>query len=114
MRYLARARRQWPCCTPPLSTRAFNKLALEDMLVSFDAIVTHRIHRKMFEQIVPSALKYYDLPDLARSLAPRPVWIIDAVNPVGQALPTAQVLSIYQGQNIHIGHRSDTPDFAFE
>jgi cephalosporin-C deacetylase-like acetyl esterase len=91
----------------------FQKLALEDMLMSYDAIVTHRIHRKMFEQIVPSALKYYDLPDLAGSLAPRPVWIIDAVNQVGQVVPTAQVRSIYHGQQIHIEHRSESPDFAF-
>jgi cephalosporin-C deacetylase-like acetyl esterase len=94
----------------------FRKLALEDMLVSYDAMVTHRIHRKMFEQIVPSALKYYDLPDLAGSLAPRPVWIIDAVNPLGQVVPAAQVRSIYhgeRGQQIHVGHRSENPDFAF-
>ena len=81
--------------------------------MSFDAIVTHRIHRKMFEQIVPSALKYYDLPDLAGSLAPRPVWIIDAVNQVGQVVTAAQVRSIYHGQQIHIEHRSENPDFAF-
>jgi hypothetical protein len=47
-----------------------NKLVLEGMLVSYDAIVTQRIHRQMFEQIVPSVLKSYDLPDLASSLAP--------------------------------------------
>jgi cephalosporin-C deacetylase-like acetyl esterase len=90
----------------------FRKLALEDMLMSYDAIVTHRIHRSMFEQIVPSALKYYDLPDLARSLAPRTVWVMDAVNPVGQVVPAAQVRSIYAEQ-IHVGHRSENPDFAF-
>jgi cephalosporin-C deacetylase-like acetyl esterase len=89
------------------------RVALEEMLVSYDAIVTHRIHRKMFEQIVPSALKDYDLPDLAGSLAPRPVWIIDAVNPLGQVLPAAPVRSIYRGAEIHVGHRSDSPDFAF-
>jgi len=89
------------------------KLALEDMLVSYDAIVTHRIHRKMFEQIVPSALKFYDLPDLAGSLSPRQVWIIDAVNPMGQVIPAVQVRSLYGGKQIHVANRDQNWDFAF-
>jgi cephalosporin-C deacetylase-like acetyl esterase len=78
------------------------KLVLEEMLVSYDAIVTHRIHRQMFEQIVPSALKFYDLPDLANSLAPRPVWMINAVNPLGQVLPPAEVRAVYGRAQIHV------------
>jgi cephalosporin-C deacetylase-like acetyl esterase len=78
------------------------KLVLEDMLVSYDAIVTHRIHRQMFEQIVPSALKFYDLPDLASSLSPRPVWMINAVNPLGQVLPPAEVRAVYGGAQIQV------------
>jgi cephalosporin-C deacetylase-like acetyl esterase len=89
------------------------KVALEDMLVSYDAIVTHRIHRKMFEQIVPSALKFYDLPDLASSLSPRHVWIIDAVNPMGQVIPAGQVRTIYRGEQIHVANRDQKWDFAF-
>lgn len=89
------------------------KVALEDMLVSYDAIVTNRIHRKMFEQTVPSALKFYDLPDLAAAMAPRPVWIIDAVNPVGQVIPAAQVRTVYSGPQVHVAHRSDKPEIAF-
>jgi cephalosporin-C deacetylase-like acetyl esterase len=78
------------------------KLVLEDMLVSYDAIVRHRIHRQMFEQIVPSALKFYDLPDLVESMAPRPVWLIDAVNPLGQVLPPAEVHAVYGRAQIHV------------
>jgi len=89
------------------------KVALEDMLVSYDAIVTHRIHRKMFEQIVPSALKFYDLPDLASSLSPRQVWIIDAVNPMGQVIPAAQARTIYRGEQMRVANRDQKWDFAF-
>src|ERR1022692_4330532 len=78
------------------------KLVLEDMLVSYDAVVTHRIHRQMFEQIVPSALKYYDLPDLANSFAPRPVSIINAVNPLGQVLPAPEVRGVYGRAQVHV------------
>jgi cephalosporin-C deacetylase-like acetyl esterase len=78
------------------------KLVLEEMLVSYDAIVTHRIHRQMFEQIVPSALKFYDLPDLANSFAPRPVWIINAVNPLGQVLSAPEVRAVYARAQVHV------------
>lgn len=78
------------------------KLVVDEMLVSYDAIVTHRIHRQMFEQIVPSALKFYDLPDLADSLAPRPLWIINAVNPLGQVLPAPEVRARYARAQIHV------------
>ena len=78
------------------------KLVLEEMLVGYDAVVTHRIHRQVFEQIVPSALKFYDLPDLANSLAPRPVWAINAVNPLGQVLPPAEVRAVYGRAQIHV------------
>jgi cephalosporin-C deacetylase-like acetyl esterase len=80
------------------------RVVLEDMLLSFDAIVTHRIHRQMFEQIVPSALKFYDLPDLANSMAPRPVWMIDAVNPLGQVLPVPEVRAAYVRAQVYITH----------
>jgi cephalosporin-C deacetylase-like acetyl esterase len=89
------------------------KVALENMLVSYDALVTHRIHRKMFEQIVPSALKFYDLPDLASSLTPRQIWVIDAVNPMGQVIPAGQVRTIYRGEQIHVANRDQNWDFAF-
>ncbi len=80
------------------------QLVLEEMLVSYDAIVTHRIHRQMFEQIVPSALKFYDLPDLANSFAPRPVSIINAVNPLGQVLSAPEVRAVYAKAQVHVTH----------
>jgi cephalosporin-C deacetylase-like acetyl esterase len=78
------------------------KLVLQEMLVSYDAIVTHRIHRQMFEQIVPSALKFYDLPDLVNSLTPRPVWMINARNPLGQVLPPAEVRAVYGRAQVQV------------
>ena len=89
------------------------KVALEGMPVSYDSIATHRIHRKMFEQIVPSALKFYDLPDLAGSLSPRQVWIIDAVNPVGQVIPAGQIRSAYPGEHVHAANKDQNWDFGF-
>ena len=78
------------------------KLVLEEMLISYDAMVTHRIHVQMFEQVVPSALKFYDLPDLANSFTPRPVDIINAVSPLGQVLSAPEVHAVYGRAQIHV------------
>jgi hypothetical protein len=70
-------------------------VALEGMLVSYGWVVEHRIHRQIFEELVPSALRYFDFPDLAGALAPRDVWIVNAVNGLGHSVPSAEVRDTY-------------------
>jgi cephalosporin-C deacetylase-like acetyl esterase len=60
------------------------RVALEEMLVSYESVTSHRIHRQVFEQVVPGALKHYDLPDLVASLASRGVLITSTVDALGQ------------------------------
>jgi len=60
------------------------ELALDGMLDSYESVVTHRIHRNIYESLVPGALRVYDLADLVAAIAPRPVWIVDTVDPVGK------------------------------
>jgi hypothetical protein len=67
------------------------------MLVSYDSVVTHRIQRQIFEQVVPSALKYFDFPDLVAALAPRPVWVVNAVNGLGHSEPATELRNAYAG-----------------
>ncbi len=71
------------------------KVALEGMLVSYESVVKNRIHRDVFESIVPGALKLYDLPDLAAMLAPRPVWVVNAADPLGNRIATAEARKEY-------------------
>ncbi|MEO8657903.1 MAG: acetylxylan esterase [Bryobacteraceae bacterium] len=71
-------------------------LSLEQMLVSYDAVVSTGMHRLIFENIVPGALIDYDLPDLVAAVAPRPVAITDAQSPFGVSLPRAAVEQAYQ------------------
>jgi hypothetical protein len=61
------------------------------MLLSYESVVTHRIHRQIVEGIVRGALRHYDFSDLVAALAPRPVWLVNPVDPLGQlaALPEA-------------------------
>jgi hypothetical protein len=83
--------------------RRIRALALERMLISYRAVVDRPVNRGIFEQVVPGVLKAYDLPSLAAMLAPRPVWIVDAADPAGQAVPEAQVSAAYSGgRHIHV------------
>jgi cephalosporin-C deacetylase-like acetyl esterase len=90
------------------------RVALEGMLESYGWIIQHRIHRQIFEQIVPGALKYFDLPDLVAALVSRPVWIVNAANGLGHPVPRDEVRDTYgvaaraftgAGEQIHLQER---------
>lgn len=69
--------------------------AFDHMLVSYHSVVTHRVHRDIYESVVPGVLKAYDLPDLVAALAPRPVWLVDAVDPLGKPVPLEETRKQY-------------------
>jgi cephalosporin-C deacetylase-like acetyl esterase len=90
------------------------RVALEGMLESYGWIIQHRIHRQIFEQIVPGALKYFDLPDLVAALVSRPVWIVNAANGLGHPVPRDEIRDTYgvaaraftgAGEQIHLQER---------
>jgi cephalosporin-C deacetylase-like acetyl esterase len=72
-------------------------LAVDGMLVSYQAVVTERLHQGVVEQIIPSALKYFDLPDLISAVAPRRVAVFNGVNPLGQEIPIRRLREMYAG-----------------
>ena len=73
------------------------KVVLEGMLISYQSVVSRSIHRQVFEDVVPGALKFYDFPDLVAALAPRSVWIVNAVDPLGQPVGLDEVRKQYAG-----------------
>lgn len=77
---------------------------LQRMLLSYQNVVEKRIHRQIFENVLWGVLKYYDLPDLLTSLAPRPVWIINPVDAMGQELPVDTAKKAY-GPSIQVRER---------
>ena len=77
-----------------LDTRV-SGVALDHMLVSYHSVVTHRVHRNIYESVVPGALKAYDLPDLVSIVAPRPVWLVDAVDPLGKQISSEETRKEY-------------------
>jgi cephalosporin-C deacetylase-like acetyl esterase len=64
----------------------FKSLTFAEMLVSYEAVVRQRIHRRVFENTVRGVLELYDLPDLVACLAPRAVMIVGARDPLGVPL----------------------------
>jgi cephalosporin-C deacetylase-like acetyl esterase len=71
------------------------RIALEDLLVSYASVVERKLHRGVFESIIQGVLKEYDLPDLAAALAPRPVSIINARDPLQKRLGVSDVRRQY-------------------
>ena len=71
------------------------KIVLERMLVSYQTIVDQKIHRQVFETVIPSVLRFYDLPDLVAALAPREVWMVNPVDAVGRLVQSGQAESNY-------------------
>jgi hypothetical protein len=52
--------------------------------------------KQIFSDIVPGALAAYDLPELAATLAPRKLTIINAVNPRRKLMELREVKAQYQ------------------
>jgi len=71
------------------------KLALEGMLVSYQSAVQHKIHRGLFEDVIVGVLKSFDLPDLVAAMSPRPVWIVNAADPLGHRVDEKGVQTQY-------------------
>ena len=89
------------------------KIVLEKMLASYQTIVDQRIHRQVFENVVPSALRFYDLPDLVAVLAPREVWVVNPVDAVGNVVQSRQAESKYSfaQQAFHVAGQSNRLHF---
>ncbi len=73
------------------------QVALDGVLTSYEAVTASKIHRGVFESVVPGALKAYDLPELVATLAPRPVWITSAVDPLGHTIGARELQKQYAG-----------------
>ena len=55
---------------------------------------------------MPDVLLHTDLPEIAASLAPRPVCLAGAVNAAGERMETAKVRALYPGAHIDVRDRA--------
>ncbi|MGW8179409.1 MAG: alpha/beta hydrolase family protein, partial [bacterium] len=63
---------------------------------SWRHMVVARLHREQFDNIIPGALKEYDLPVVAAALAPRPLILASLSDSMGHILDPEVVRDEYQ------------------
>jgi len=79
-------------------------VALEQGLVSYRSIVESRVSYDAYQQVVPGALRHFDLPDLAAAIAPRPVWVWQLVDPLGMPVSDTATTQAYgAAKNVKAG-----------
>jgi dienelactone hydrolase len=94
-----------PALFAALFDKRISRLALDGMLVSYEAVVNERIQQGAVDQIVPSALKYFDLPDAVAAMTPRKVAIFNGVNPLGQEVTIGRMRQEYARAGAELGVR---------
>jgi dienelactone hydrolase len=72
-------------------------VTLDGGLVSWESVVRMPISHNQLANVVPGALKVYDLPDLAASIAPRPLTIRNPVDAAGNPLSKEAAEEAYKG-----------------
>lgn len=73
-------------------TPVFDRIALIAPLTSYHAIVSERFYSSRFiHNAIPGALRHYDLPDLAASLAPIRLMVHGAVDGTGKISDSEQI-----------------------
>jgi cephalosporin-C deacetylase-like acetyl esterase len=84
---------------PLLYAAAFDSrlqsIEVEGMLVSYKSIVNSPLHRRVYENVIPGAIRFFDLPDLVSALGPR-VLVRDPVNAMGEATSADQASALYR------------------
>jgi cephalosporin-C deacetylase-like acetyl esterase len=74
---------------------AIESVTLEQSLISWSAVTRSPINYNQLTNVVPGALKSYDLPDLATLIAPRPLTIRNAWDPKWQPVTQAVLEETY-------------------
>jgi dienelactone hydrolase/pimeloyl-ACP methyl ester carboxylesterase len=73
----------------------YDPVTLENSLLSWSAVVRSPISVNQLTNVVPGVLQYYDLPDLAALIAPRPLTIKNPVDAQGRPVSQAELESVY-------------------
>jgi cephalosporin-C deacetylase-like acetyl esterase len=70
-------------------------VAAEGAVLSYLEIARAAMHRNSSGIVVPGVLKDFDLPDVARAIAPRPAWILSPARPDGSPAPLERAAALY-------------------
>jgi hypothetical protein len=64
--------------------KRITRVVVEDSLASFRMIAAEPLHRNAPESMIPGVLQHYDIPDLIKAIAPRPVEFLNPVDAAGE------------------------------
>lgn len=95
-----------PALFASLFDNRIRSLALDGMLASYEMVVNERINQNIVDQVIPSALKSFDLPDVVTAIAPRRVAVFNAVNPLGQELSLSRLRQEYARVTVELDVRN--------
>ena len=76
------------------------ELTLDGMVISWSAVARTAITYNQLTNVVPGALRVYDLPDLAAAIAPRTITIRNPVDPAGKPVTQAELEAAWSGKNL--------------
>jgi hypothetical protein len=62
------------------------KVLLESSLLSYRTALVAGLHKNLSEIVIPSVLTRYDTPQLMQAIFPRPIFLINPANAMGQEL----------------------------
>ncbi|MFO0910099.1 MAG: acetylxylan esterase [Isosphaeraceae bacterium] len=71
------------------------ELTLVRPLISWSALARTPVHRDQLANVLYGVLASYDLPEVAASLAPRPLTLRGVVDPAGKAADPTEVAQVY-------------------
>jgi hypothetical protein len=78
------------------------------------SIVESEEYSLTLDWFVPGILEHFDLPEVAAAMAPRPAWIVDAVDAQGSILPEATVRAHYPSPSVRIDTSASNPNLNAE
>jgi hypothetical protein len=62
------------------------RVFLESSLLSYRTALEAGLHKNLSEVVIPGVLTRYDTPQLMQAIFPRPIWLINPANAMGQEL----------------------------
>jgi hypothetical protein len=79
------------------------RITVDRSLVSWADVVQRGISRDQIASVIPGVLQYYDLPELAARLEPRPLTIRRAVDTLGRLVTQAELEASYAACRLTYG-----------
>ena len=85
-RFTAGAAWGWRRFMPLPSMARIGRVLLENSLLSYRTALEAGLHKNLSEAIIPGVLTRYDTPQLMQAIFPRPIYLINPANAMGQEL----------------------------